>query len=413
MASNSTLSAKRGKAAQGKPDKPYPDFPLFAHATGRWAKKIRGKLRYFGYWRDQPEDGWKAAIDLYQRQRDDLQAGRKPRNTNDDGLTVRELCNRFLTSKQHQLDTGEIANRTFLDYKAVTDRVIRVFGCERLVDDLAADDFEEFRSDIAKTRGHVSLGNEVQRVRVVFKYAYDAGLVDRPIRYGPTFKRPSKKTLRLERNGKQRKNGKRMFEAAELRKIIDAADQPLKAMVLLGINCGFGNSDVGNLPMDAIDLDGGWIDYPRPKTGIERRCPLWPETVAALREAIEQRPKPEDSADADLVFITKYGQPWAKDTSDNPVSKEMRKLLKVIDDDAAKAAKESKAKVPAEVYRKGIGFYALRHGFETIGGAARDQIAVDHIMGHVRDDMAGLYREGVDDNRLRAVTDHVRTWLYG
>ena len=39
-----------------------------------------------------------------------------------------------------------------------------------------------------------------------------------------------------------------MFEAAQLRKIIDKADQPLKAMILLGINCGFGNHDCGTLP---------------------------------------------------------------------------------------------------------------------------------------------------------------------
>ena len=71
--------------AKAKPKKPRPNFPLFPHATGRWAKKIRGKLHYFGKVADDPEGV--AAESKYLDQRDDLQAGRKPRDTRG-GLTV-------------------------------------------------------------------------------------------------------------------------------------------------------------------------------------------------------------------------------------------------------------------------------------------------------------------------------------
>jgi integrase len=367
-----------------KPAKPYPEFPLFPHATGRWAKKIRGKLHYFGPWSDP--DG---ALARYLEQKDALHSGRKPR-PDPEALILKDLANAFLNHKQALLDSGELSPRTWIDYKAAADLLIEHLGKARPVTDLGPDDFAELRNRMAKKWGPVRVRDFIQRVRSIFKHAFDAGLIATPIRFGPGFSRPSKKTMRLERA----KNGPRMFEADELRRIIAAAGTPLRAMILLGANCAFGNADCGTLPLSALNLERGWVNYPRPKTGIDRRCPLWPETTAALREALAHRPAPKDAADADLVFITSRGKSWHKKIEDNPISKEMRKLLDSLGINGRRS------------------FYALRHGFETVGGEAKDQVAVDYIMGHARDDMASHYREHISDKRLGAVTDHVRAWLF-
>jgi integrase len=83
-----------------------------------------------------------------------------------------------------------------------------------------------------------------------------------------------------------------------------------------------------------------------------------------------------------------------------------------VDEVAAAEAKKRKAEPPAKLYRKGMAFYALRHTFETIGGESRDQVAVNHIMGHADNSMAGVYRERISDDRLRDVVNHDHVWLY-
>lgn len=369
--------------------KPYADFPLRRHATGQWCKKIRQKLHYFGA---DPD----AALRKYLEQRDDLQAGRTPR-VQGEGLTVRELCNRFLTQKKTMVDSGKLSPRTFGDYYATGERLCETFGKSRLVSDLATDDFERLRAGFAKTRGLVGVANAVRNVRIVFKYAYDAGLIQQPVRFGPGFKTPSKSKLRKERQAKPI----RMFDAAEVRSLIDTAEQPLKAMVLLAVNCGFGQSDIANLPKTAIDLSAGWVDYPRPKTAIARRCPLWPETIKAVGEAIAKRPAAKLPEDDGMAFLTKYGQRWVRIGPKSPIDSVGLQFGKLV--------KELKLE------RDGRSFYAFRHTFATIAGESRDQVAVNHVMGHsggAADDIPGRYRERISDERLVAVVEHVRKWLF-
>ncbi len=372
--------------APARPNKPSPDFPLFPHAAGVWAKKIRGKMHYFGPWSDP--DG---ALAKYLEQKDALHAGRKPRESSA-GATVKDAANTFLNHKQARLDAGELSPRTFAEYRETCDLIVSEFGKRRLLDDIDAADFTALRDKMAKRWGPVRLGNTVQRVRSVFKHALDAGLTERPVRFGPGLTRPSAKVLRLHR-GKQ---GPKLFTADEARRLIAAASQPLKAMFLLAINAGFGMADCGALPRSALDLDAGWVDFPRPKTGIPRRCALWPETVEAVKEALALRPEPKDPAHAGLVFLTRQGRPWAKTTASSPAVYKVSRLLRRL-------------KING---RKGLGFYTFRHVFRTVADEAKDQPAADFIMDHARDDMASVYRERIGDERLKAIADHVRAWLF-
>src|SRR5262245_30947971 len=135
---HSIPDSDHGKLA--KPAKPSPDFPLFAHAAGVWAKKIRGKMHYFGPWSDP--DG---ALNKYLQQKDDFHAGRQPRDQVEEGTTVHELVNRFLNHKKALVKGGELSPRTWTDYKEACDQIVSAFGKRRLLDDLAPDDFEQLR----------------------------------------------------------------------------------------------------------------------------------------------------------------------------------------------------------------------------------------------------------------------------
>jgi integrase len=386
-------------SATVKPSKPYPDFPLFPHAAGVWAKKIRGKLHYFGRWSDP--DG---ALARYLEQKDDLHAGRKPR-LDAEAATVKDVCNAFLSAKQALVDSGELSPRTWAQYKETCDLLVARLGKQRLVSDLGPDDFADLRRHLSKRWRPGTVGNFIQRARVVFKYALDNDMIAKPVRYGQGFKRPSKKTLRLEKA----RQGPKLFTAEEVRflaqgalvvgddgpELVQASPQ-LRAMVLFAINCGLGNADCGRLPLRALDLERGWLDYPRPKTGMPRRCPLWPETVQALKEALALRREPKNPADAELVFVTRTGQAWHTDTTESPISYEVGKLLRRL----------------GIIGREGLGFYTLRHTFRTVADEAKDQPAADYIMGHEVPHMSAVYRETISDARLRAVADHVRAWLF-
>ena len=376
---DSTRTRSRAKAKE---------FPLFLHkASGQWCKQINGKRHYFG--KDK-----QAALHRYLDERDHLSAGRvPPSRKGDDYVSVRFAINYILSAKRSLVEAGELSQRQWDDVKRAGEYCIDQFGAERDIADLRPDDFGPLRTKLSKKFNATSMRREITNVRSIFNFAWKNGLIDNPVRFGTQFSVPKKANLRAAKQDA----GKRTFEAAELRTLIDQADTHLKAMILLGVNCGLGNADCKTIEFVHLNLDSGWLNFPRPKTKVNRRAKLWPETINALKESIAKRRKPKLNRHSELVFITKYGHPWGTvESRDCPISKQFRKLL-----DAT------------ELYQRGKSFYSLRHVFETEAGDTGDQVAVNAVMGHDDGSMANNYRATVKDHRLEAVAEHLHRWLFG
>lgn len=358
-----------------KPERPYPGFPLFAHAKGYWCKKIRGRQYSFGPWED-----WRAALERYEREHQAIRDGVRPK-PKPELVSLADCCESFMLDKERRFHAKELSKRSLFDYLRTTERMNAFFG-RFLATAITVEQFGEYRAELAKTLGPVALGNELNRVRMVLRHAWTVGLVSQPIRTGTALDRPSAKTIRLARAEK----GPRLFTAEQVWRLVNEGGD-IGPAILLALNCGLGNADIGRLTWARIGRDG-WLDYPRPKTGVGRRAWLWPETLERL---------PPRSAPSALLFRTPAGSSWhVEGEKFNPLSQAFRRAMDRLG-----------------IYRPGLGFYALRHTFATVAGESKDQVAVDHIMGHApsSSDMRAMYREAISDQRLRDVAEVVRAWL--
>ena len=391
-------------ATSTKPKKPYPAFPLFAHSNGQWCKKIKGKQWFFGVW-SNPD----AALTKYLDEIHEIQAGRDPRRTgvgrvSSSELTAADICNLFLERQQRRIDSGEVSRRHFTDNLRSCRRFIDHFGKFMKAGSLKAADFAAYKAAFPSTWGPEKTGNEIQKIRTVFKWAFETELIPNMPNFGPDFRKPSKTIKRRDQQQRQAdRGGKLYFTAEEIQKLLEASKGWLRACILLGINGGMGNAECGRLSTAFLDVKSGWYDLPRQKTGIQRRFPMWRETIEAIREVVKHRPIAKNDADDPLCFLTSHGMPvWWESVKESGET--------FIVDNISK--KFTKLCAACGISREGRGFYSLRRTFETVAGNSKDQIAVDLMMGHFDESMAAVYRQGIDDQRLIDVANYVHAWLY-
>jgi integrase len=372
-----------------KPDKPYPEFPLFPHDRGKWAKKIKGKMIYFGSW-DDPF----GALAEYE-----ALDGANEKPSSDKCLVLGDLLNLFLEQKSAQVQEGLIVKRTYQELENTAIHFAKHVGRDRNANALTPADFGGYRANLVNVKkyGPVTTSNEIVRVRSMMTWIHKTYYPGTSPQFGPSFDRANRKSLRKHKADAKSK----LLAPATIHAILDESGVHFRAMILLGINCGFGPTDCARLPIKLAQeaIKTGWLVFPRTKTFVPREAALWPETIEALAASLDRRPTPKTDDAKKSCFVAPAGTTY--DPNDDGKAFLIQGRWKA----AKKASKIEDGS-----------FYCLRHTFNTIAEQTGDQIAVKLVMGHADGTMSENYRHksgarSIDDTRLIKVASAVRNWL--
>lgn len=359
-----------------RPTQPYGIYKLRYHANGQIYKKHKGKLHYLGPW-DQPEQ---AEIKFGRILRSKAE-GVQVVESND--LILAELCTLFYDFKEREVLRGSLSSEQLKEYKRLCQLTVDTIGREVLVTDLGPQHFAKLRAALdRKQHSPTTLLKKIVQIRAIFQWAMRNELTSgRFIAFGDEFQVPTNREIRLFKDRKRAEQGLRMFEAAEIRQLLDAADERLTAAIWLGFNCGFGHADLSHLKTSHLDFENGWASLIRSKTGVSRRAKLIPDCIEAVTKIV----------DGDDIFRIRPGH---RDC--DLVGRLFRDLQR-----------------RCGIWRKGRNFYGLRHSCRTALDELVDPGVCDAIMGHADNTTAANYINRIDNARFEKAAAHLRAWLLG
>jgi integrase len=348
-------------------------FPLTLHPTGQYCKKIKGKTYYFG-------SDKKDALQRYLDQATYLHGCQNNlQRPTDDSMTLKQLCDMYLTYQYSKLQADDLTAKHHNDQISSLDKLMAFLGPNRKIKSISTLDLQNYKRKLQKSYGSVCrLNLHISIMKALFHWARKNDILANI----PNIDAVSRgKIIHQERF---------TFNSEQITILLSVADVKMRAMIWLGLNCGFGCTDCSELKWSDLDIINARVKLPRRKTGILRDLPLWPETV----ESLEKIPRT-----GKLVFYTSRGNPYiqtllkpdgngnGKYTTLNTITTKFSRLIKKSGFDVS----------------KGTGFYTLRRTAATLAARSGDPFAVQRLLGHADLQMATRYVQDVSKQTDRVI----------
>ena len=311
-------------------------FPLTLHPTGQYCKKIKGKIRYFG-------TDKKKALEKYLAQATYLHGAQSlvQKNPNDK-MTLKQLCDPYLDYQNSRVLVGAITAKHYNDLIDSLGKFMAFLGQGCRIESISTLDLQNYKRKLQSAYASVDRQNlHIGLMKAMFHWARKNDVLE--------------SIPNIDAISKDRIVHKEMytFNPQQIKKLLSTPDVKMKAMIWLGLNCGFGCTDCSRLQWKDLDFKNNRVKLARKKTGVRRNLPLWPETIQALKEV------PRSGT---FVFVTSEGHPWIRTTVttndngepkyiyDNRITTKFSRLMKKVG-----------IKAP-----KGTGFYNFRRTAATI-----------------------------------------------
>ena len=224
-------------------------FPLTLHPTGQYCKKIKGKIYYFGADKKQ-------ALERYLDQATYLHGVRNLiQKASNGNMTLKELCDLYLQYQHSKVIANDFTTKHHNDQISSLSKLMSFLGQSQKIKNISTLDLQNYKRKLQAAYGSVHrLNLHISIMKAMFHWARKNDILENI----PNIDAISRgKIIHQERF---------TFDSEQINELLSAADAQMRAMIWLGLNCGFGCTDCAELKLTDIELVNARVELPRRKT---------------------------------------------------------------------------------------------------------------------------------------------------
>ncbi len=201
-------------------------FLLTLHPTGQYCKKIKGKMYYFGTDKKQ-------TLERYLDQATYIHGGRNLIQKASNGhMTLKELCDLYLQYQHSKVPANDLTPKHHNDQISSLSKFMSFLGQSRKIKNISTLDLQNYKRKLQGAYGSVCrLNLHISIMKAMFHWARENDTLENI----PNIDAISRgKIVHQERF---------TFNSEQINELLSASDVKMRAMIWLGLNCGFGCTD--------------------------------------------------------------------------------------------------------------------------------------------------------------------------